>query len=162
MGIHGAEESGAAVSETNSQSIKSDRISESTIARIAGNLMSGDPGRWCRGQFTNEALDLERRQAVDDAVKTARLIAEVVQATAPPPQPEVTRSLTKADALVLATRVWNYRGDRGLVSVTSRPGGSWLVNVAGDPLQHLINAAGRVGCHAHCAQKALDAGVEVS
>lgn len=54
-----------------SQSIRSDRISESTIARIAGNLMSG-----------YVEVHLARRlEAVQRAVAMAREIAAEVQRT---------------------------------------------------------------------------------
>jgi hypothetical protein len=54
-----------------SQSITSDRISESTIARMAGNILSG----YCE-------VDEERRgEAVKRAVATARAIAAEVERT---------------------------------------------------------------------------------
>jgi hypothetical protein len=57
-----------------SQSIKSDRISESTIARIAGNLLSGTPREWQQAR--------QRETTVAAAVATARLIAAEVERTA--------------------------------------------------------------------------------
>lgn len=57
-----------------SQSIKSDNISESTIARMAGNLLSGrvfPPG-------------IHRAEAIEHAVAQARAIAAEVRRTAQP------------------------------------------------------------------------------
>ena len=54
-----------------SQSIKSDHISESTIARIAGNILSGH----------GEIDPLRRDKVVQRAVATARAIAVEVKRT---------------------------------------------------------------------------------
>jgi hypothetical protein len=61
-----------------SQRIKVDHISESTIARIAGNLMSGYV----------EVDDWRRAEVVQRAVKQAREIAAEVQRTRPTAPPE--------------------------------------------------------------------------
>jgi hypothetical protein len=62
-----------------SQSIRSDRISESTIARMAGNIASNDAAEaWLVG-------GTHRRAAVQAAVATARDIARQVECTQPDP-----------------------------------------------------------------------------
>lgn len=48
-------------------------ITAATVARVAGNLLSGSPGSWLG--VTPEV----RQSAIDTAVDTARLIAEAVQ-----------------------------------------------------------------------------------
>lgn len=58
-----------------SQSIRADRISESTIARIAGNLLSGDQEAW--------KSENSRPRAVYHAVATARDVAAEVERTKP-------------------------------------------------------------------------------
>ncbi len=62
------------MSEQNSQSIKSDRISESSIARIAGNIMSG-----------LSAIQTDESGRVQLAVRLARKIAAGVERTKPAP-----------------------------------------------------------------------------
>ncbi len=57
-----------------SQSIKPDRISEGTIARMAGNIIAADVGDW----FIGGAI---RDRAVRAAVATARAIAVEVEST---------------------------------------------------------------------------------
>jgi hypothetical protein len=72
------------MSENDSQSIKSDRISESTIARMAGNMLAGVPEEWLyTNSVSEEANEQRRREAVRAAVETARLIAQVVAETKP-------------------------------------------------------------------------------
>jgi hypothetical protein len=67
-----------------SQSITSDRISESTVARIAGNLLSG-----YAGFYVVDADDQPRREdVVQQAVAMARLIVAEVQRTRPQEQKE--------------------------------------------------------------------------
>jgi len=59
-----------------------ERISDSTIARIAGNLMSG----WVRerrpGESVLQPADIDER-AVERSVKLAKLIAAEVERTRP-------------------------------------------------------------------------------
>ncbi len=57
-----------------SQSIKSDHISESTIARIAGNLLSG---------IKLHLGESDEREVVQRAVSRARAITAEVQRTRP-------------------------------------------------------------------------------
>ncbi len=62
-----------------SQRITSDRLSERTIARIAGTLLSGTSPDWLPADQPDR-----RRAVVHAAVATARLIAQVVRETQPP------------------------------------------------------------------------------
>ncbi len=57
-----------------SQSIKSDKISESSIARIAGNIMAGCVGR-------SALPSREEEWAVNASVRLARAIAAEVERT---------------------------------------------------------------------------------
>ncbi len=59
-----------------SQSIRSDRISESTIARIAGNILSGL-------KAPDMSTPSQRQYAAQLAVTMARAIAAEVERTAP-------------------------------------------------------------------------------
>lgn len=59
-----------------SQSIASDRISESTIARTAGNILSGE---WPK---TSSAERWSEESAVKRAVRLARMVAAEVKRTA--------------------------------------------------------------------------------
>ena len=70
-----------------SQSIKSDRISESSIARIAGNIFSGVAHSVWQHMFREQRIageaSSDEREAATWAVKMARLIADEVQRSAP-------------------------------------------------------------------------------
>jgi hypothetical protein len=130
--------------------MRGDQISESTIARIAGNLLSGVPEDWLRVDENG------RYWAVANAVNTARMIAEVVRNTRPRP----ARRMSEAEATERAKRIW---GDHAEVSGdTGEDGtGNWLVVEVGQGRQHMMDSAGRVTCHDRCCQLAMDAGVGV-
>lgn len=57
----------------------SKRTYDSTVARIAGNLLSGDPQAWF--------LERMRKDGVERAVAAARAIVAEVQRTEPAPDP---------------------------------------------------------------------------
>jgi hypothetical protein len=72
--------------EKKSQSISSDRISESTIARIAGNVI-GHLAMRREGDGDNAGLsytDVPTESDVANAVAVARAIAAEVRRTSPP------------------------------------------------------------------------------
>lgn len=57
--------------------IRSKKNYDATLMRVTGNLLSGAPGMWI-----NVSPDT-RRASVQDAVETARIIAEEVQKLTP-------------------------------------------------------------------------------
>ena len=112
------------MSETNSQSIRSDRISESTIARIAGNLLSGHMKVWGVQHDGEDEISAEarRRAAVEAAVDTARLIAEVVRETAP--ETELVKPTKRA---VEDRSVWKITGAMDMASGHARR--EWMITL---------------------------------